>query len=187
MSIFDVGVTAPRGWVSLSAAAVDDELLAVPARDLFQLLPVKELLVGGGQPQEPSRLPAVPEEPLHARRTEEQQQAGFLRIDVERVRDVAGAVYERTSHGIAHVLSVPDTDLAREHDEEFVLRTVNVERRGEPSRRQELQHGEVPIRLRRGRLEHGQAAVEPQGFAIAGAESITTGDQRERHRPILQL
>jgi hypothetical protein len=71
--------------------------LAVAAADLFEGLLVEELLIGGRQPQEPCWLSAFAEEPLNACRSEEQEQTGFRRIDVERVGDAARAIDERAS------------------------------------------------------------------------------------------
>jgi hypothetical protein len=89
-----------------------NKLLVVAAGDLFELLFVEELLIGGRQPQGPGRLPALPEEPLNTRWPEEQEQAGFRRIDMERVRDVARAIDDRASDRFDHGLTVLDSNLA---------------------------------------------------------------------------
>jgi hypothetical protein len=43
------------------------------------------------------------------------------------VRDVARAIDERAGDGLEHVLTVLDTNLAREDQEELVLSTVDME------------------------------------------------------------
>ena len=105
-----------------------DELLVVAAGDLRERLFVEELLTGGWQPQGPGRLPALAEEPLDARGPEEQEQSGFLRIDMERVRDVARAVHDGARARLDHVLTMPDPNLAGQDHEELVLPSVDVER-----------------------------------------------------------
>src|SRR5438552_1118140 len=79
-----------------------DELLVIAAADLLQRLLIRELLIGGRQPQGLGRLSALAEEPLHARRPEEQEQAGLRRIDVERVRDVARSIDDRAGDRFDH-------------------------------------------------------------------------------------
>jgi hypothetical protein len=101
------------------------KLLVVAAGDLFERLFVEELLIGWRQPQEPGRLPALPREALNTPRPEEQEQAGFCRIDMERVRDVARAIDDRASDRFDHGLTVLDTNLAGEDHEELVFPSVD--------------------------------------------------------------
>src|SRR5439155_3287167 len=101
-----------QGWTN--------ELLVVAAGDLFERFLVEDLLIGGGEPPGPGRFPAPAKEPLHTRRPEEQQEAGFRRVDMERVRDVARAIDDRASDRFDHGLTVLDANLAGEDHEKLV-------------------------------------------------------------------
>ncbi len=94
---------------------------------IFERLFVEELHIGGRQSQRPGRLAALAEEPLNTRRPEDQEQAGFWRIHMERVRDAAWAIDDRASSRFGDGLAVLDTNLAGEHHEELVLPSVDME------------------------------------------------------------
>ena len=66
--------------------------MVVAPGDLHERLPIDELLTGGWQSEGSGRLPTLAKEPFNTGRPKEQEDAGFRRIDVERVRDVARVV-----------------------------------------------------------------------------------------------
>ena len=90
------------------------------------------------------------------------------------MRDVARAIDEGASHHLGHGVTVPDTNLPGEDDEELVLCSVDVEWRGEPLGQQPLDQREPSLRLVPGRLENGQSPVEPQRLALARRQSVPT-------------
>src|SRR5947208_3560793 len=98
-----------------------NELLVVSAGDLHERAPIEELLIGGWQSEGSGWLPTLAEEPFHTGRPEEQEQAGFRRIDMERVCDAARAIDKRAGHRCEQGLTVLDTNLAGEEYEEPVL------------------------------------------------------------------
>ena len=101
--------------------------MVVAVADLHEGLPIEELLIGGWQSEGSGWLPSLAEEPFNTRGPEDQEQASFRRIDMERVRDVTRAIDERAGHRFDHGLTVLDTDLAGEDNEELVLPSVDVE------------------------------------------------------------
>src|SRR5205823_12210361 len=102
------------------------ELLVVAAGDLSERLSIRELLVGGGQPQGLGRLSAITEEALYTSRPEEQEQSSLRGIDMEPVRYVARAMDDRARDRFDHALTVLDTNLAREDHEKLVLPSVDM-------------------------------------------------------------
>src|SRR5947209_12717238 len=130
------------------------KFLLVAPGDLQERFPVEEVLIGGWQSERCGGFPTFAEEPLNTGRPEEQEQAGFCRINVERVRDVARAIDKRASPRLDKGLTVLDTNLAREDQEELVLPSMDMQGRTESFGRQELDRGEpsfrlVPVALRR--------------------------------------
>ena len=157
----------------------------VAGGNLHERLPIEELFVHRRQLQGPGRLAALAEEPFNSSRPEEQEQAGFRRIDVKSVRDIAGPLHDRPGDRFDHILTMLDADLAREHHEELILVSMDVQRRRKAFRRQQLHYDLLPFGFVRPRPEHPQPPVEPQRLALARPWSETTGCSWERHRPLL--
>lgn len=66
---------------------------------------------------------------------------------MERVRDAVRAIDKRAGDRFDHLLTVLGPDLAGEDYEELVLLAMDVQRRGESLGREQLHHGEAPLRL----------------------------------------
>ena len=105
-------------------------------------------------------------ESLELHRREPDQRPGSIGLGVERVRHSLGAERERAGRQRHARVREPECDLAVEDVEPFVLLGMDVPRRADPRRHEDLDETVPPVRVVPADLDRLQHPEQPERLAL---------------------